>query len=316
MHRILALALLTSTVLAQTVEDPALLAQRRADKLASPFLRLAPWHVSLAAAQREAARAGKLIFVHCTRSFVPCGTSIRCEREVLASPDFVEFAGRVVLYGHVTAHLDADEDRFLFATRGSGWPHHVVMDASGRVLGVHESHREKSVAEFARLVTEAEAFLALEAECARAIEAQQRRRLEAGLAVGALDLATARALYAASGTLPPADAERLAAAITDLEVAELLSRVDRFDERARPAVGAEFHALWRAGKRPAGRNAVRDFWSGILLHQETQERPDLALCEEALTQLESQFAEQRGYRGFLDERRAKLVELKLKATSR
>lgn len=302
-------AALAPALRGQQQDSPAILQQRLADKRAAPFLRLAPWHLTLPAAQHAAARDGKLILVHCTRSFTPCGTSIRCEREVLAAPEFAALAERVVLYCHITAHLDPAEDRLLAATRGSGWPHHVVMDASGRVLGVHESHQDKSVTALATLVDAATEFLHTEADCARAIAAANRTRLEAGLTAGALDLATARALFAECGTLPPADAERLAAAITDLEVADVLAGADRFDEAARPALGAVFHGMWRVGKRPAGRNAVRDFWGGILLHLETREQPDLDLYRDALARLESAFGEARGYRAFLDARREALARM-------
>ncbi|MGE0144406.1 MAG: thioredoxin family protein [Planctomycetota bacterium] len=295
------------------VPDRPTLSERLADKLAQPFLRLAPWHTSLDAAKRAAAADGKLIFVHCTRSFTPCGTSIACERGVLSSAEFREFSRRVVLHCHVTSHLDAEADRFLAATRGSGWPHHVVMDAGGRVLGVHESHRDKSVVEFTGMLLAAEEFVALEAESARAIATIQRNRLEAGLRIGALDLATARSLFTECGTLEPADVERLAAAITDLEVAAILARVDRFDPAVRPVVGAEFQTMWRAGKRPSSRNAARDFWAGILLHQETLERPDLELYAEGLAKLTDSFGELRGYRSFLEERRQKLAAMQASA---
>jgi hypothetical protein len=292
--------------------DRLTLTERLADKLAQPFLRLAPWHTRLDAAKRSAAADGKLIFVHCTRSFTPCGTSIAAERGVLSSPEFAEFSRRVVLYCHVTAHLDAEADRFLALTRGSGWPHHVVMDAGGRVLGVHESHRDKSVADFAAMLLAAEDFLRLEAESARAIENLHRDRLEAGLRIGALDLATARALFADCGTFEPADVDRISGAITDLEVAGILAGVDRFDPATRPQVGALFHTMSRAGKRPVARNAMRDFWGGILLYLETLERPDLQLYAEGLARLSNTFGELRGYRDFLDERRKKFDELQRK----
>jgi hypothetical protein len=298
----------------QAPPDRATLQTRLADKLAQPFVLLHAWHTDLESAKRAAAREGKLILAHCTRSFTPCGTSIRCEREVLSAPEFARVAERAVLYCHVTARLDAGADQFLFDTRGSGWPHHVVLDASGRVLGTHESHRDKSAAEFTGMLDRAQAYLRVEAEVAREVAAQRRRQLEAGLAAGALDLATARTLLAQSAPLPRADAERLAAAITDLEVSDVLRRYDRFDDKAQVAAGAELYALWRLGKRPAERNASRDFWGGILLHLEHQEQPDLTLYRDALAELDRRFGDARGYRAFLDVRRKALEELQRKAT--
>lgn len=297
----------------QSPPDRATLQTRRNDKLAQPFLLLHRWHTDLESAKREAAREGKPILVHCTRSFSPCGTSIRCEREVLSAAEFAQVAARAVLYCHVTARLDAGADQFLFDMRGSGWPHHVVLDASGRVLGTHASHLDKSVAELHGLLDRAQAYQQLEAEVAGAIAAQRRRQLEAGLATGALDLETARALLAQSAPLPSADAERLAAAVTDLEVGEVLRRHDRFDATAQIAAGAELFALWRLGKRPAERNASRDFWGGILLHLEHQEQPDLTVYQDGLAQLEQRFGNARGYRAFLDARRKALEELQRKA---
>jgi len=308
------LALLLPAVHTQAT-PPEVLRQRFADKLASPFLRLAAWHTDLRAAEREAARDGKLILVHCTRSFVPCGTSIRCEREVLSAPEFANLAARVVLYSHVTAHLDATHDRFLFEVRGSGWPHHAVLDATGRVLATHESHRDKSVAELTQLVDRARHYLEVEAATEADVAAARRRRLEAGLAAGALDLAEARELFAGAGTMQAADAARLGTLLTDLEVADVLCRYDRFDESVHAAAGAEFAAMWRQGKRPSARNAARDFWGGILRWLEQQERPDLALYREGLDRLEELVGTARGYREFLDQRHRAYATLQEKSAA-
>lgn len=303
----------TALAAAQVPTDRAVLQQRLEDKLAAPFLRCAPWHTDFDSARRAAAREGKLILAHFTRSFVPCGTSIRCEREVLSAPDFAGLAERVVLYCHVTARLEARHDGFLFDTRGSGWPHHVVLDATGRVLGTHESHRPKSVTELSHLVDQAQAYLRIEAETERDLAAACRRRLDAGLAAGALELRDARHLFACSGPMTRADAERLSAMITDLEVADVLRRYDRFDESIHAAAGAEFAAMWRQGKSPSARNAVRDFWGGILIHLEHQEKPDLELYRQGLARLEDLFGDARGYRDFLEQRRKALDALQTKA---
>jgi hypothetical protein len=299
---------------AQPLADPMVLRQRLEDKLASRFLSGAVWHTDLEEAKRAAARAGKLILAHCTRSFLPCGTSIRCEREVLSSPDFVALAERVVLYCHVTARLDPAHDRFLFDARGSGWPHHAVLDATGRLLGTHESYRDKSVLELGRLVDVAEGYLRMEAETERQLAAARLRLLVAGLEAGALDLREARRLLAGCGPLPAAEADRVHGLVADLEVAEVLRRFDRFDERVHAAAGAELHAMWRAGKRPAARNAVRDFWGGILLHLEREQKPDLALYREGLAALERLLGGSRGYSAFLDDRRKALAALEAAQT--
>ncbi|MEQ1632617.1 MAG: thioredoxin family protein [Planctomycetota bacterium] len=288
---------------------------RRADKLAQPFLRTSVWHTDLESAQGEAARSGKLILVHCTRSYTPCGTSIRCERDVLSSPEFAAFADEVVLHVHVTSHVDVEEDRRLSAWRGSGFPHHVVLDATGRVLGTHESHRSKSVAAFRELVVAAKNFLELEA-ATKEQEAQQRKqRLQNGLATGALTLAEARALMAASGTWTAEELEAASNAITDLEVAQVLMSIVRDDPPSQREAGRAFVAMHRMGKRPLARNFVRDFYGAILLHQEQAESPDLELCRGAMRELEERFANERGYRAFLSERRAELGELEVRTAA-
>lgn len=295
--------------------ESAVLQARHADKLAQPFLRVAPWHHDLASAQRQAAATGKLILVHGTRSFQPCGTSIRCEREVLASPAFVAFADEVVLYCHVSAHVDAVADQQLAAWRGSGWPHHVVLDATGRVLGVHDSHRDKTVDELRTLVAAARTFLQVE-QATRIDEAAARqRRLRAGLSAGALSLGEARSLFADCGVLSADEAKTLAAALTDLEVAEVLGGEDRFDPATATRVGAVFATMHSHGKRPAARNAARDFWGGLLLHLEARERPNLPLQREALDELERRFGTEAGYRTFLAERRAALQQREAAASS-
>lgn len=288
---------------AASVPTPEQLAQRRADKLAQPFLRRADWCTDLAAAQERAAATGTLILVHCTRSFVPCGTSIRCEREVLDTPEFAGFAVEVVPYCHVSAHVDATEDRQLARWRGSGWPHHVVLDATGRVLGTHASHRDKSVAELRTLVARARAFLAEEAAIAAQRQALDRRLLTVGLDTGALSLAEARTLFARSGVWGGDEAVLRAAQITDLEIADVLARVDRFDAAVHAQVGAEFVAMHRQGKRPHERNATRDFWGGILLHVEASAKPNLELHREALAAFKAALGGERGYQEFLGKRR-------------
>ncbi len=297
-------------------EDTAVLRGRLADKLAAPFLSQHAWHTDFVAAQRAAARSGKPIFAHHTRSFVPCGTSIRCEREVLSAPEFAEIAERAVLYCHVTAHLDPEHDRQLFVRGGSGWPHHAVLDATGRVLGRHESYREKSVEDFTDLLDAAVAYRELEARTAAQHAALAREQLEAGLACGALDLQTARRLVAAARPVDPDTATRWERRLTDLEIEELLARHDRFDESQHAVLGEALYGLWRMGKRPEGRNASRDFWGGILLYLESREEPDLDLYGEALGQLESQFGDARGYQRFLDARRSALADLRERTTAR
>lgn len=300
---------------AQVPIDPAVLQERRADKLAQPFLRLVAWHTDLASAKQTAAVSGKLILVHCTRSFSPCGTSIRCEREVLSSPSFAAFASEVVLCCHVTAHVDAADDRMLAQWRGSGWPHHVVLDATGRVLGTHESHRDKSVEEFRGMIARARQFLADDAADERAVAAIRARQLARGVDVGALTLADARRLAAAAGELPAEQAAQLATRITDLEIAEVLTRYDRFDPAQQGKAGAEFLGLYRQGKRPHGRNAARDFWGGIVLYVEASERPDLALHQEAMAAFEQRLGGERSYQDFVAKHRQTFEELRRKANA-
>ncbi|MCU0867837.1 MAG: thioredoxin family protein [Planctomycetes bacterium] len=309
--RTLALTLLASfapTTTAQAPTDPAELQRRAADKLAQPFLRLHEWHTDLGAAQRTAARDGKLILVHCTRSFMPCGTSIRCEQQVLSSPEFAAVAAEAVLYCHVTSHVDATADQRLAEWRGSGWPHHVVLDATGRVLGTHESHRDKSAAEFRALLAAARSFLQVERDTLAAERRARRERLQAGLQAGALDLTTARELFATCEALTAAESRELADRITDLEIGAALASVDRFAPAAQIEAGGRFVAMHRLGKRPFARNAVRDFWGGILVFQEQAATPNLELAKEALGALEQRFGGERGYRGFLDARREWLVQ--------
>lgn len=290
---------------APTAEE---LEARRRDKLAQPFLRLAPWHTNLESARRSAARTGKLVLVHCTRTFTPCGTSIRCERGVLSSPEFVTFADRVVLCVHTSAQVDATEDQRLSEWRGSGWPHHVLLDATGRVLATHESWREKTVPEFAAMVDSAERFLEVERSAATATADQNWLWLREGLASGSLSLAEAQTLFANSGVRTSQEAEDAAMRIADLEVAQILTGLDRQDPNARERAGKAFVAMHRAGKRPHARNAARDYWGALALHCEAQGEPDLALWNEAIAELEARFADERGYQRFLEERRQKRAD--------
>jgi hypothetical protein len=130
-----------------------------------------------------------------------------------------------------------------------------------------------------------------------------------------LTLGEARRLFAVAGEMPAEQAAQIAAHLTDLEIAETLTRYDRFDPVQQLKAGAEFYVMYRQGKRPHGRNAVRDFWGGIVLHVEASEKPDLALLEEALATFEKRFAGDRGYQEFVDKHRQALVELQRKASA-
>ncbi len=306
----LALAFAAAPAPCQDSTAPETLRARRHDKLAAPFVTRAEWHTDLDKARQVAAREGKLILAHFTRSYVPCGTSIRCERQVLSAPEFAALASDVVLYCHVTAHLDAGYDQLLFAHGGSGWPHHAVLDASGRILGQHPSWREKSVAELRGLVDRAQSFLQAERETENTVAAAYRRLLLRGVEQRTLDLDSARQLLARAGALPPADADRVAGYLTDLEVLDLLAAHDRFDEAGRADVGRQLYAMWRAGKRPVARNPSRDFWGGILLYLETRDKPDLDLYAEGLAALEKAVGDSRAYRDFLAARHTTLTRLR------
>ncbi|MEM7201962.1 MAG: hypothetical protein AAF628_16970 [Planctomycetota bacterium] len=308
--------LLTAALAAQAPTDPAVLRARLADKHAAAFLRTANWHTDLAAAQRAAAGSGKLIFAHFTRSFVPCGMSIGCERDILAAKEFAGLADRVVLYCHVTGRVDPERDQLLVECGGTGWPHHAIMDASGRVLGRHASWRDKSVAEFTAMVDRAESYLTVARDARQTIAGACRRQLEAGLETGALSLAEARRLLAEVGAVSAEDSARYTAALADLEVLEIVARHDRFDPASHAVVGREFWTMYRQGKRPAARNPTRDFWGGLLLYLESRERPDLAAYAEGLAVLEATLGDSRSYRRFLEERREALASLRAKAAAK
>ena len=102
-------------------------------------------------------------------------------------------------------------------------------------------------------------------------------------------------------------------ALVDLEIADVLTRYDRFDPAQQAKAGAEFHVMHRQGKRPHGRNAARDFWGGIVLRVESIDEPDLALHQEALAAFEQRFGSERGYQDFLAKRRQAFVDLQRKA---
>lgn len=313
MRILLVVALTTAALAAQVSTEPAVLRERLQDKLASTFLRRARWHTDLATAQQAAARSGKLIFCHFTRSFMPCGTSIRCEREVLSTPEFQEFARNVELYCHVTSHVDAAADRLLFATGGSGWPHHALLDATGRIVARHDG--EKSVSSFATMLAAAAAYLDIERETAQRIAAAEQRRFAAGMAIGALTLAQARDLFAAMGELTPDRLTRYAAMLDDLEIRTVAARFDRFDEGSHQGAGRHFYGMWQAGKLPWSRDTRRDYWGGLLAYLETRDDPNLELYQQGLTALAQEFGDAVGYRTFLAAKRQALEALRSKSAS-
>ncbi|MFO1077188.1 MAG: thioredoxin family protein [Planctomycetota bacterium] len=279
-----------------------LIAQRDAKKSEEVF-RKNGWTFDYDAARKQARQQDRVVFAYFTRSYAECTRCESVESRVFDQEDFAAFAAKVVLFCHVTSHVEGDPYPDLLPQKGgSGWPFMAFLDADGNVL---TRQSERSVASFHRTLAKCEAYLALDKRSRAGEPGLATDLLIAHIAMGGLTLADAKERAAAAGKLDDAHAARLADALLSLEVTEAFAAVRSRDDAVE--VGKRFQKMWDEGRVPTG-DAASLFFS--LVMEAAAKAKDAAAYERALGQYEKVAPQGRNRERVLERLRARLEELK------
>jgi hypothetical protein len=243
-----------------------LLAQRVA-VLASPTFTKAAWTVDYDDALAQAEKSGKPIFAYFTRSYQACPPCKKLELGLFSEPAFAEFGKEVVLFCHVTSHVEGDKYQGLLAEKGgTTFPFLVLLDAKGEVIA-RLSTADPSV----------EAFRAVQKRSAE-IEVMQAHLpatafdvLVAKEAIGGITFARAKALATAMGEVDAAKRKVVDDLLVKIEVVELAASVRLKSDAV--AVGKRFAEMWKQGLVPTGVPA-RNFFTMILEAMEDGQDPE------------------------------------------
>ena len=232
----------------------------RVEKLEKPVWKLAPWLVDLDAARAEASKTGKPIFACFTRSYLPCAPCEALESSVLADARFAEFASSVVLFLHVTSHVEGEPYPTLLTDKGfTGFPSLCFLDQDGNVV---VKQVERSVAGFEATAARIATLRGLEAQLKKGGGIAAERRVF--LAQLELQMLRADEIRARMQKLELGEADRARADqfLVDAEVRDLRTRSRELGpEQVSDAVAA----MARAGRRPSpSPETANPFWELVL----------------------------------------------------
>jgi hypothetical protein len=268
---------------ASAVEEPlkSPLEQRRAAKLASPWLR--GWITDYAKALEESRNTHKPIFSYFTRSDIVLEAAQTLEHHVFMSPEFDAWSENAVLFCHLTTGIPGDPDAGLLESKGGTrdhLPYFVFMDDEGRVVPHRGAPTVPGLAETGNKVS---ALMDLRR---KANEGSKDAAIELVFAAAELGVLPPKEMgkqLEGKGPLTEAQQARLESLRSSLEigaeVAGILASVRRNDPNSAVEAGRRFAEMKRAGRSPSQRDA-HAFWSLILRYAESC--GDVALYEETL----------------------------------
>jgi hypothetical protein len=269
------------------------LAELRDAKLASEWLEKADWITDYDKARAAAKESGKPIFTYFTRSYAHCPPCAALEKSALMRPEFAEFGKQVVLFCHVTSHVEGDPYQNLLSEKGgSGFPYLVFMDANGDVIAVHDGERD--VEGLTATLHQAQDFLKLREKAASGdpaarIELFQKQLAFAGSYEKAQsDLAELKKLPEFGKLVDAARLAEIEQSLTNLEFqAAMMSAQEEPAEtpEEQAAVIKKLHekgvAMRKAGHVPDNDLAI-PFWSVQLAY--AQGEKDLKLFDEVVAE--------------------------------
>ncbi|MCA8952407.1 MAG: thioredoxin family protein [Planctomycetes bacterium] len=297
---------LLAVALSAQQDDQARLVELRAAKRSEPVFALADWTFDYDEARARAKRSGKLIFGYFTRSYAACPPCASLERNALSDPAFAEFAERVVLFCHITSHVDGEPHPNLLAEKGShSFPYLVFMTEDGEVLA-QQPARARTVEAFGRTLAASTRYLELERRFEQGDHGVAAALLIARIEIGAIGFEAAEKARGELAEISGPERARLTELLLDLEVAELADTV-----RTRPRaieVGARFAAMWREGRVPKGAIASSFF---ALVMEAAYGDGDAKLYERALVEYERVAPEGRNRQRVLQRLRKRLEELRV-----
>lgn len=235
----------------------------RNETFALDVFKRAPWTFDYDAARQDAKKSGKPILVYFTRSYSPCPPCTSFEKSVLSDTAFAEFAQQVVLFCHVTTMVEGDKYQELLREKGGRlFPHVVFLDADGKVLA---NQKDRTVAGFQRALQGIAAYDALLQKVTAGDSSRAAELLQTGVEMGRVDFAAAKELAAKFGKLADDEQKKVDAALLNLEVADVMTRVRTQEQAA--AAGRTFAKMMGEGRIPTG-SAARNFYAVMLTTME------------------------------------------------
>jgi hypothetical protein len=255
-------AALSSSLL--RAQDQAELAAKRDQKLESEFLKFADWITDYAEARAVAAETGKPIFAYFTRSYAPCPPCAALEKGPLSEELFKYFGQDVVLFCHITSHVEGDEDQDLLRQKGgSAFPYVAFLDAAGNVIA---KPKERTVDAFHDAVEQdVTAYFDLVASAEGGDKGAAAQLFEKRVEYGHFeDFDAARVEMASHESLSPARRARLEQALVEQEFNRILGTVRGEAEAA--AGGAKTLPMLEKGRIPKDQGLAFYYWAFLSQH--------------------------------------------------
>jgi hypothetical protein len=210
----------------------------------------------------------------------------------------------VVLFAHVTSHVEGDAYQNLLSEKGGrGFPFLAILDANGDVVAKPAS---RDVAGFEAALADGAKFLDLKAKEDPTVD-DRVDLLCLEIALGRLDLEQARESAAGIEGMSDAQKAKVADAILPLEIRSHMPKSRRPTPEERQASGKAFAEMFKAGREPTDLRTLQPFFIFMLDYAEAEKDADL--FKKALGKLEAAFADNPRATRFLDAQRARLEKL-------
>lgn len=188
----------------------------------------------------------------------------------------------MVLFCHITSRIPGEKyDGLLQEKGGAGFPHLVLMDAEGNVVGSPKGRTVEAFHEAVKAAREEIVRLAALRKRAAAGDVNAKAELlEADLRASRVDLETAKKQAAELKGVDAPTAAKLDAAVIEFEVRAVLATARTKEGITKAA--ETLRAMHKAGRTPKGEVAP-NFWNILFMDAET--RGDVADAEAALAEL-------------------------------
>lgn len=275
-RRILCFALFAVAAAAQAKTQEQLIALRD-EKLGKRVFALAEWTADFDAAMAASAETGKPILAYFTRSYAQSGPCDALESGMLSSPEFQAFAKSVVLFVHVTSHVEGEQYPHLLREKGFvSFPSLCFLDADGKVT-VRMPQRD--VASLAAVRTRLGELADLRDLASEGDEDAARKLF---LCEVELDMLTAAQIQERRKKfeLDEEETSRVEQALVDLEVRAMRAKSR---ELGTDAVGKRLADMAREGRTPSP-DSAQFFWQMTL--NWCAKNGDAELAQRAFDQLD------------------------------
>lgn len=228
---------------------------------------------------------------------------------MLSSEEFKNWGKNVVLFAHVTTHIEGRKnDDMLGKKGGQGWPHIVALDANGDVTAKAGG---RSVEGFAAMIESGKKYTAIATKAEKTSD-DKLFLLEHALDMGSVDAAEATKQLAAIEGVAADKKKGVEARIFDLAIAGEVpkTRLGREEfEKFRIDAGKKFAGWMKEGKEPSGSNPgiYARFFEWMMAYAESEKNADL--FETCIDKLRAKF-DNPNAKKFLDAQQKKLEEMR------